>query len=163
MEILMTKAEKNLEELGFDKAYTTLYEKNRERLVEQYTAEIDAWGWEGIYNEAMNNADERNVGSCYLGTVFSLTPSGKYYTSWASSNIEVLEAVKDDIWQEVLEGFAVTWGGYITSGEGDPCDIFFETYVEKEKYDERPFNVLVWSLVTVACVLGIIIITILMR
>lgn len=31
---------------------------------------------------------EAIVGQAYLGTVFALTPSGKYYTPWANSNVE---------------------------------------------------------------------------
>jgi len=87
--------------------------------------------------------------SLYLGTVFNLFPSGKYYTPWACSNVELCprckgegcnfcgnlgsrEAFEDEIFREELEKQAEKYGGWITSGEGDPCDIFFEMYIEEE-------------------------------
>jgi len=85
----------------------------------------------------------------YLGTVFNMFPSGKYYTPWACSNVEPCprckgegcnfcgnlgsrEAYEDEIFREELEKQAEKYGGWVRSGEGDPCDIFFEMYIEEE-------------------------------
>jgi hypothetical protein len=54
-------------------------------------------GWHNIREEMKTQpwekidefTEERRI---YLGTVMGLTPSGKYYTPWACSNVEVCEA-----------------------------------------------------------------------
>jgi hypothetical protein len=88
---------------------------------------------------------ERRV---FLGTVMSLYPSGKYYTPFANSNVEVCdacaeagdvpcdkdspcsgvdghcEACQDARYGEALEQEADEHGYHIMNGEGDPCDVF---------------------------------------
>lgn len=63
-----------------------------------YLADILGWHWEAIVAEAKRNRFDcqselvpcgeppAEWGACYLGTVFNLCPSGKYYTPWARSN-----------------------------------------------------------------------------
>ena len=81
------------------------------------------------------------MASEFLGTVFALCPSGKYYTPWANSNVESCnrckgkgcdfcghlgsrEAFEDQLYYETLDDLAEKHGMYIMSGEGDPCDVF---------------------------------------
>lgn len=64
----------------------------------------------------------------FLGTVFSLYPSGKYYTPYACSNVTPEEAEADAEWLEQQEQEAVKYGLTIESGEGDPCDLFAAEY-----------------------------------
>lgn len=85
--------------------------------------------WEGIKRE-LNLATEPYEDECgnkvkaiFLGSVFSMTPSGKYYTPWACSNVDEKEAEEDQEWWEALEKKAGENGLFITSGEGDPTDI----------------------------------------
>lgn len=59
----------------------------------------------------------------FLGTVFRLFPSGKYYMPW-STNVTEDEAKKDEEYRELLEEEAEEHGFFVTAGEGDPCDIF---------------------------------------
>ena len=97
------------------------------------------------------DVEERRV---FLGTVFALTPSGKYYTPWACSNVQACEecsganegpcddtspctgatgapltgeghceVCRDAAWQKALNDEAEAHGLFVTSGEGDPCDI----------------------------------------
>jgi hypothetical protein len=91
----------------------------------------------------------------FLGTVFDLTPSGKYYMPWACSNVEICdncvktehapcseeypcsgdkccEVCQDARFWEELEAEAGEHGYAIASGEGDPCDIFIVEYKDKE-------------------------------
>lgn len=64
-------------------------------LKKKYLAEIRAWNWAGIVEDAKNNVgdmgmfDDEPHGACYLGSVLSLAPSGKYYTPFANSNVDV--------------------------------------------------------------------------
>ena len=80
--------------------------------------------------------------SDFLGTVFSIMPSGKYYMPWACSNVNPCprckgegcdfcgslgsrEAHEDELMNEALEHYANKRGGWVESGEGDPCDLFY--------------------------------------
>lgn len=88
------------------------------------------------------------IASCFIGTVFSLTPSGKYYLPFACSNVEDCsrchgtgkttngedctwccglgsrEAYLDELWQEELDRQCDRVGLFSFSGDGDPCDLF---------------------------------------
>lgn len=100
------------------------------------------------------------VKSVYLGTVFGIFPSGKYYMPWACSNLELCpmchgsevvkedngkliscpfcggmgsrEAYEDEIFRETLEEEAEKHGCRVESGEGDPCDILLIMDVSSE-------------------------------
>lgn len=67
-------------------------------LREKYLAQIRKWDWENFTWNAKQNAqsedtvqndmDDNRYGTCYLGSCLSLSPSGKYYTPWANSNVD---------------------------------------------------------------------------
>ena len=50
--------------------------------LEDVRAELDAEEWE---DDSDGYCQTRRI---YIGTVFSLVPSGKYYTPWANSNVD---------------------------------------------------------------------------
>ena len=64
-------------------------------LKEKYTEEIRKWEWDKIKAECRENVHENEdgekEGSCYIGSVMSLHPSGKYYNPIANSNLEPCE------------------------------------------------------------------------
>lgn len=79
--------------------------------------------------------------SVFLGTVFHIMPSGKYYTPFACSNVDVCgrckgegcnycghlgsrEAYEDSLMEEYLRYYACKGRAWVESGEGDPCDLF---------------------------------------
>lgn len=78
--------------------------------------ELEAAEWE--------TEDGYEVRRVFLATVFSLAPSGKYYTPWANSNVTEREALIDEAYWVLLEQEASEQGLCIESGEGDSCDIF---------------------------------------
>lgn len=146
---------------------------------EEVKASLLMEDWEACDSDIIPNL-HRQV---FLGTVFALMPSGKYYTPWANSNVQVCfncanagglpcdelvpcvmpeplrlgqayydtiegfvldkagsfqeatcykdypqaeyhcEACADALYAEALEAEAEAQGLWITSGEGDPCDI----------------------------------------
>jgi len=95
----------------------------------KFYQEIKSWDWDGIKADAENNpqpdGEDGNTVKCtFLGTVFALVPSGKYYTCFANSNVEEDEAEKDEAWFEALDMIAAEHDMYIFNGEGDPCDLF---------------------------------------
>lgn len=64
------------------------------------------------------------IGRCFLGSVFAIMPSGKYWTWWASSNVNRIEALQDTAYMAALDAEAQSRNLWIESGEGDPCDLF---------------------------------------
>ena len=50
------------------------------------------------------------------------------------------EAYNDEIFWKVLDDVASKHGGYITSGEGDPCDSFFCISIEESSQEEEGNN-----------------------
>ncbi|MCI0421493.1 MAG: hypothetical protein L0312_20090 [Acidobacteria bacterium] len=168
-------------------------------------AELDSMDWEEM-------EPDRQERLCFLGTVFALYPSGKYYTQFACSNLDPCprcgghgvipskrqtprrrkkwnhrmerlrnimakrgyignpekidgsaigrafrrlqalndvpdcaycggtgsrEAYLDELFGEKLESEAEEHGLYITSGEGDPCDVFAGECHDVETEDEE--------------------------
>jgi len=118
-------------------------------------AEPDTTGfkWEAIAADAVKAEPvETEPGtfqvSVYLGTVFSVFPSGKFYTPFANSNVEVCEecartdvpcdtlapcnlesgkhceACQDASFSKMLDAEAERAGFWIENGEGDATDIF---------------------------------------
>lgn len=96
--------------------------------------------------------DGRTFKSIYIGKVFDIYPSGKYYTPFAASNLEPCpicegsgqyngeceycggygsrEALLDEIFHDKLEEELEKYGITLTSGEGDPTDVFAQMEVE---------------------------------
>lgn len=105
------------------------------RLIVDYDAQIRSWDWEGIKQNALGNVqttyEKRREGLEFLGTVFAIYPSGKFYMPW-SSNITEVEALEDEEFREALEAVASEYGMWITNGEGNPCDIFAGISVDEE-------------------------------
>jgi len=87
--------------------------------VQDMIEDMQEWPWQSAVDECKSAED----GIVFLGTVFSLLPSGKYYMPW-SSNITEAEAEADELFREALEAEAEAHGLLIMSGEGDPCDVF---------------------------------------
>ena len=83
--------------------------------------------------------EENDIDDCvenrgiFIGTVFDLLPSGKYYTPWANSNVNLEEASKDETWFSEVEEELDTIGCCLESGEGDPCDLFVAEYRSKNR------------------------------
>lgn len=96
----------------------------------EYKVEIEEqFDWDQIHDLALDNADididepTRMIGRVFLGTVFDLTPSGKYYTFW-TSNATNKERENDTLWYEALEIVCADHGGWYEHGD-DPCDLYF--------------------------------------
>jgi hypothetical protein len=61
----------------------------------------------------------------YIGTIFQLSPSGKYYTPFANSNVTQQEADLDEDYWNAVDGELDKRGMWRESGEGSASDIFF--------------------------------------
>lgn len=94
-------------------------------------AELETQEWER--SEWDEELETRRV---FIGTVFNLSPSGKYYTPWANSNVTEREALIDEAWWSLLEREAGELNLCVESGEGDPCDIFVAECRDKKDCSE---------------------------
>lgn len=89
--------------------------------------ELDLQDWE------KDDFDETESRRIYIGTVFNLLPSGKYYQPFACSHVTDEEAELDEEWYEALEAELNEHGMFYDCGEGDPCDMF----VGEFRYNEE--------------------------
>ena len=103
------------------------------KTIEEYAEEIsNQWDWLEMQKHLeINTHEEYTEGVYYLGTVFNLFPSGKYYMPWCT-NFSLEEASEDEKYREALEKIAQSFDGYIENGEGDPCDVYFCKLIENE-------------------------------
>lgn len=119
---------------------TSFFSKAFEIKQAEYDKEIRNWNWTKIKSNAIANVVENEEGESegreFLGTVFALFPSGKYYTPYARSNVDALDGALDECFRDALEAIAKEHGGYIFNGEGDPCDVFFGIGVEPDEEDD---------------------------
>ncbi|RLD19305.1 MAG: hypothetical protein DRI33_03245 [Caldiserica bacterium] len=76
------------------------------KLKENFKSDIDI---ERLKKEFKNKAetciaeDGSSYKIMYVGSVYYITPSGKYYTPWACSNVTPKEIIKDELFFEALE------------------------------------------------------------
>lgn len=100
------------------------------------------WNWEAEIKECLSNEAYCEPGSdpihaLFIGSVFSVMPSGKYWTYFASGNVTQEEQQRDIDFNEVLEACADEAGGWIENGlNGDYCDMFFCMAYESNDLDE---------------------------
>jgi len=109
-----------------------------QKTLEQYEAEIREWDWDGIKADALDEmswhrdaGNEATEGRSFLGTVFALAPSGKFYMPWTAKQTEE-DVDEDSKFYEALDNVAEEHGMFIESGEGDPCDLFAGIVVENK-------------------------------
>lgn len=123
-------------------------DKAVETLAAEYAVEIGAWDWDSMRKECESGAEvdpdnlDIRIGRCFLGTVFALMPSGKYYMPWTSNQTD-WDIARDEVYMEALEAAADAAGGWIESGEWDSCDLFFgmSFYVpDNDNDDTDPFD-----------------------
>lgn len=113
-----------------------------EILKAHYKKQINEWNWWDMVCEARRNCSYNKyespdsiLASCYLGSVLSLYPSGKYYMPWCTNQTRS-DVIKDEAFQEALEEVASGWGMYVTCGEGDPCDLYAQFCIDFADYED---------------------------
>lgn len=77
-----------------------------------------------------------HVRQIFIGTCFALTPSGKYYMPW-TTNASEEEAERDQEWFDTVETALEKRGMFLTSGEGDPCDLLVAEITEDDPAGEE--------------------------
>jgi len=116
--------------MGKGEEMKTIQEKPKKRinLEKQYREEITSWDWEGLKKdlekaEYVNENDGNPYSSLYIGTVFEIMPSGKYWMFW-TTNQSYFDMIRDSLYREIMEEIAEENNMWIENGEGDPCDLF---------------------------------------
>ena len=96
---------------------------NRNEILKaKYREKIESWDWDGLKRDLREKGYiDEEYQSLFLGTVFSLTPSGKYYTEW-TLNQNKHDTERDRAFFEALKEKAEKDDMFIENGE-DPCDI----------------------------------------
>lgn len=89
-----------------------------------YKSEIMSWDWDKIVEKCKGEETYDGAKWEFIGTVFNLAPSGKYYMPW-TTNQTADDVRKDEAFYAALDEVAEKHGGYISAGDGDPCDLFF--------------------------------------
>lgn len=85
-----------------------------------------ALDWKKIHEDWAVNKEERDgdiICSSYMGTVFQIMPSGKYWTIWADGNMTVREQIMDTAFTCAMEKVSSEAGCWIENSENDPCDL----------------------------------------
>lgn len=113
-------------------------------LTAHYAAQIAAdWNLAAIKAECESNAEPDSdgdgdlIGRCYLGTVMSIYPSGKYYMPWCSNQSRADET-RDECYGAALESALEDAGMWLESGDGDPCDLFACYHVDIGEEPDEP-------------------------
>jgi len=73
--------------------------------------------------------DDNYKKSFYVGSVFSVFPSGKFYTPW-TSNQTCWDVYQDEIFRECLEEILGENDIVLENGEGSSEDLFFIKYMD---------------------------------
>jgi hypothetical protein len=124
---------------------TRKFENRLKRKEVEYRADIRSWDWDAIKAEAFSNIqelpyDDGFAAYAFIGSVFSIMPSGKFWVfPFAMSNVNWSEAHYDSLFREVMEEVAQEHDAWIENGEGDPCDLFVVWALENKwcKYCEK--------------------------
>lgn len=123
---------------GFDQVMTisrldsimldSLYDLAYDMLADQYDSDIESRFDFTVLNPALYSIVElqnSQYGKLWIGSVFALLPSNKYWLSWAMGNVTEAGYIIDSIFMDRLDRYAENHDGWIESGEGDPTDLYF--------------------------------------
>ena len=105
-----------------------------EVLYDSYLKTIESWDWGGLKKDCENSEPYDDFGGCivypcFIGTVFQIMPSGKYYMPWCSNQTKH-DVERDAAFYDAMEFFAEKHGLFVFSGD-DPCDLFVGFTEEK--------------------------------
>ena len=102
-----------------------LYKKYRQEIYDNFYPHL-------INFEVTENEEGSDYLSDYLGSVFSIFPSGKFYAPW-TTNQTIRDVWHDRAFAEALESVLDEYGMWFESGEGDPTDLFICTHLKEEE------------------------------
>lgn len=106
--------------------------RNSNDLVQEYVLEIENWDWVELTESFNRNQlhedcfEDDGYGDRYvyqrLGSIMSLTPSGKIYALWTTNQTEE-DVARDSAWWEALDEVANRYNCFVATpvdcGDGD--------------------------------------------
>jgi hypothetical protein len=92
-------------------------------LERRYHEEFRSWNWDLARTSAeeVDGDDGDRYAVAYIGSVFSLTPSGKVYAFWTTNQTE-WDVFRDSLWWKVLDDHLDKLGAFVWTddcGDGD--------------------------------------------
>lgn len=112
-----------------------------DRLARLYVPRVrEALDWGKIRKDWAENREERDgdiICSSYMGTVFQIMPSGKFWTIWAASNVTAREQIMDTAFNCAMEQVSSEAGCWIENSENDPCDLMICKVAEAEHFSKK--------------------------
>ena len=101
------------------------------KLIDRYTKKLnEKVDIESLEFEEVESIEGDTYESCYVGSVMSIFPSGKYYMPW-TSNQTIKDEMIDNCFVEALEAYLDKYNMWWENGEGDPTDVFICRQVTK--------------------------------
>jgi hypothetical protein len=134
------------------------------KTLDDHLADIRLWDWKYIAKVAntdifFDNDGDQFIGSAWLGTIFGICPSGKFYMPFACSNVTEEEALQDELFYEALDTVAEENGLFIWHWDEsifaqkcfdiDDIDLSkqtfitaddYETYLEMKRSNDMPYS-----------------------
>lgn len=107
---------------SLQRTYTAIYAEQMPTLVAWNLARLDCYD--------NPDPDDPTIGSCFLGSVFAIMPSGKYWVWWACSNVSRDEIARDYGYRKALDQEAESRNMWIENSEYDPCDLLICCHIE---------------------------------
>ena len=99
------------------------YDKQINNIVHEVVHAMDGLKRYHDYHDIRSDEDGNMIESYYVGTLFNIMPSGKYYMPW-TSNQTWSDIVKDTYFSEKLEEKLDDLSMWLESGEGCSTDLF---------------------------------------
>lgn len=100
-----------------DSAIEDIFNKHSSLIEAHYTQQLtEDYDWDKVASECKSNLSwDRDSqyfqGLCFLGTLFTITPSGKVYAPWTSNQTNLDETL-DSIWNDALDSVLDSHGFY---------------------------------------------------
>jgi len=120
-----------------DKAIALAIDLLAQKTIEIANSAVERARYEiATFDGITNEIDGQRIVSSFIGSIFTFSPSGKYYMPFACSNVTTLEAWADAVHRDVFNA-NLPDGYWVEGGEGDPCDLFLCRMETDEERDER--------------------------
>lgn len=101
---------------------------------ESFKADVEGIG-ENDWHDQPGEFGGDSYQSFFIGTVFSIFPSGKYYMPWTTNQTEE-DVELDAEFKELVEEWLGERNMWLESGEGNPCDLFVCRHAPDEAESE---------------------------
>ena len=110
-----------------------------EILKKHYRQEFEGWDWDAVDREFDRNSQDpdccsepdcgQRIVSIFIGSILSLTPSGKIYAFWTTNQTRADET-RDAAWWEALEEVCEEHHCFTHGSDGDGDSVFIGRWMD---------------------------------